>query len=453
MKKISLWATMLALLVCGLCVTSCSKDDEEKDGGGKNGGKKEQKNDLNDYFDYGSYRCERVGANLIIELMFNNKMNKAFNNAQLALTDRTITDNLGNKYYLNGAVFLANSTDINAWSNYKDNWQSLNIPAEGYAIYAIKILNFDPTNKAAKISFNLEFSASGLSGDHYVLSAEIPIDDYRVMEKGIQTNDTALTYKITNCERVGTVLQIDYTITNNSDIELGNLTFLPIDYAKDDLGNSYYCRGNIDITFNDGLYKRDANFVLRLKPSETANGRIRIRDFDSKNKAKNISFPLQCSSNVYALSDNVVRFLTIPIKDNRIIYDGIQTPDLKIDVELIGTEIDEDGNLIVNYSIQNNTGETLSNFTVDGGMMWITDNLSNKYYSRDKMAISINNSDYVRDAAVQTTIPAGASIPASVAIIGFDSKASNTTFNLEVSCKNYEFADNLIHFITIPVQR
>ena len=102
MKKISLWATMLALLVCGLCVTSCSKDDEEKDGGGKNGGKKEQKNDLNDYFDYGSYRCERVGANLIIELMFNNKMNKAFNNAQLALTDRTITDNLANKYYLNG---------------------------------------------------------------------------------------------------------------------------------------------------------------------------------------------------------------------------------------------------------------------------------------------------------------------------------------------------------------
>ncbi|MBO4431108.1 MAG: hypothetical protein J5790_07195 [Bacteroidaceae bacterium] len=456
MKKISLWATMLAMLViCGLCVTSCGKDDEEEDsGGGNNGGKKETVYPLEDYFNYYYYRCERVGANLVIEMAFENTTGQAVNNAMLQLKDNKITDNIGNVYYVNDRVFLTNTNDITAIPKYSDKWNSMTIPADGYAVYIIKILNFDSSNTAKKLSFDLTFGSSSLPAESYDVAAhDFVIDDNRVMEKGIQTNDTALVYKVTNCERVGSVLQIDFSVTNNSEIEMGNLTFLPIDYAKDDLGNAYYCREKIDIAFGDSFYKRDDSFVLRLKAGETANGRIRIRDFDSTNKAKYISAPIQCSSNVYALSDNVVRFLTIPVKDNRVLYDDIQKPDFKLNVKLSGTEVDEKGTLYVNFTIQNNTGETLRDFTVDGGMNWIYDDLSNKYYSRDKMALSINNSDYIRDNSLKTTIPVGSTISGTVAILDFSPKAKNVTFDLGISCDNFEFADNKIHFITIPVLR
>lgn len=468
MKKISFWATMLAMLVvCGLSVTSCSKDDKEETNGG---GGKQQTYSLDDYVYKYWTRCERVGANLVIEMVFENISDNNIYGAKLALVNGAIKDNLGNTYYVNTYdVTLASATDINSISNYTQEWQTLNIPAGRAVAYFVKIKDFDPSNRATKVSFDATFSvSSGLPATTYTINTStLPIEDRRVMEKGIQTNDTALVYKVTNCERVGSVLQIDFTVTNNSAIEMGNLTFGTPKDATDDLGNSYYYRDNLKIAFEDGFYKSE--YQIRVKPNETAHGRIRITGFDSTNKAKSVTVPIQCISDTYKLTDDIVRFLTIPIRDYRVLYDGIQTPDLNIVVKLQGTEVDDDNNLTIKYTIKNNTGETLQNFAVGVlGNAGASDDLSNQYYWRDNMYVSLNGSDFGIDTGYnstayngsgfygkwrKTTIPDGETVDAAVKIKDFAVRANNVTFILGVSSDNYEPADNKIHFITIPVQR
>ncbi len=454
MKKISLWATMLALLVCGLCVTSCSKDDEEKDGGsGKNGGKKEQTYNFDDYINAYYVRCERVGANLVVELVFENITDYDINDAKLLLTNGTIVDDLGNPYYVNRKVVLASATNINSTSNYSTTWQTLDIPAKGYAIYFIKIYDFDSTNSARKLSFDLSFSSSSLPVESFDITAhDFDIEDRRVKERGIMTNDTALVYTVTNCERVGSVLQIDFTVTNNSQIDLGNLTFVGNGGASDDLGNSYLSQYS-EIAFGAGTYKN--TYTQQLEPDKTINGRLRITDFDATNKAKFVSVPISCSSSTYTFSDNVVRFLTIPIKDNRPLAAGIQTPDLKLDIDLKSATVDENGYLVVNYTITNNTGENLTNVGIDD-MGYILDDLSNSYYS-SSMKYSINGGEYhtawwggttVNNIAENSTITVGLRLETP-----FDTHATNVSFSHAISCDNYEFADNRVRFLTIPIQK
>lgn len=344
MKKISLWATMLAMLVIsGLCVTSCSKDDKET------GGKKEQVSSLDDYVDKYWVLCERVGNNLILEFQFKNKTDQPIMGAKLVLTGGMsggiIQDNLGNAYYTSAgaatSVYLASAISqddvfLSALSNYGGEWMSINIPAGATAHYVVKITGFDTSGQATSISFDAVFSAeSGLPEQTYTL-------------------DTS----------------------------------------------------------------------------------------------------------------------TIPVTDNRVRFNGIQTPDLNLDVQLVGTEVDEEDNLTIEYTIKNNTGQTLQNFCVGVperiGSAGATDDVNNSYYWCDNVFASLNNSDYATIGSYNATyyngngyfgkwckmtLPADATVPAKVLIKGLDKRANNVTLDLGVSCENYEPMDNKIHFITIPVTR
>lgn len=456
MKKISLWATMLAmLLICGLCVTSCSKDDEEKDGGGKNGGKNEQTFDLGKYIKAYFIRGERVGSNLIVEMALVNQTDRDITNFRVGIPSEyenyLIYDDLGNQYTGgNASIEFASATENSSKSTYSTRgWMTLTIPAKGTAYYFMTIHNFDPTNRARKITYDMICKSPEIPGDDYstIYFHDFDITDYRIMENGIQTNDTALVYRLIDCQRVGSVLQIDFSVTNYSNIDMGNLTFIS-GTASDDLGNSYEYASLTNVAFGEGVYNRE--YKIRLKSGETAYGRLRIKNFDQTNKAKYVSIPLVCSSDTYTFSDDRARFLTIPVKDNRILHDGIQTPDLNLDIKMTGTEEDKDGNKIINLTIKNNTGETLEDFTV-GYTGYVIDDISNRYDGLFMLHFSMNDSEFFTNG-VKTTIQPGATVKTSIGLTGLNAKAKNVTFNLGVSCDNYEFADNLIHFITIPVQ-
>lgn len=443
---------MLALMVCGLCVTSCGSDKEEEEGGG-GGGKKTYM--LDDYVDKYWTRCERVGNNLVVEMVFENISETNLYGAQLALTNSGIRDNVGNTYGYSGSsrYLLASATSPNSISNYSSQWLSLNIPAKSAVTYFIKIENFDPSNRATSISFEATFSvASGLPATTYTLdTSTLPITDRRVKEHGIMTNDTALVYEVTNCERVGAALQIDFTVTNNSAINLGNLKFNASGEASDDLGNSYYSSYST-IAFGAGTYKNE--YALQLEPGQTINGRLRITNFDATNKAKFVSIPILCSSSTYTLSDNVVRFFTIPITDNRPLAAGIQTPDLKLDFDLTSATLDGDGYLVVKYTITNNTGENLNNVNIQD-MSYLLDDLSNSYYS-SSMKYSINGGAYqtawwggtVTNIAANSTISIGLRLETP-----FDTHATKVSFSHAISCDNYDFADSRVRFLTIPIQK
>lgn len=454
MKKISFWATMLAMLVvCGLSVTSCSKDDKEETNGG---GGKQQTYSLDDYVYKYWTRCERVGANLVIEMVFENISDNNIYGAKLALVNGDIKDNLGNTYSTRTFnVELASATDINSISNYTQEWQTLNIPAGRAVAYFVKIKDFDPSNRATKVSFDATFSvSSGLPATTYTINTStLPIEDRRVMGNGIMTNDTALVYTVTNCERVGGVVQIDFTVTNDSEIELGNLTFGCAGNATDDLGNNYYTGliGYGDIAFGAGSYKN--SYVQQLKPHKTINGRLRIDNFDTTNKAKFVSVPISCESSTYTFSDDVARFITVPITDNRVLSGGIQTPDLKLGFALTNAKVDNDGDLIVNYTITNNTGDELQNVEL-AGVGYALDNLSNSYPSN--WTYAVNGSDFSSTwwgAIVINSIANGATISSAVKIPNFNRNANNVSLNLSIKSDNYECVDGTIRFLTIPIQK
>ena len=453
MKKLSLWATMLAMLViCGLCVTSCGKDDEE-DGGssGNNGGKKEQTLDLDKYIKAYYVRGERVGSNLIVEMFIENQLDTDISDFVVGVPTEyenfLIYDDLGNQYTNN--VEFASATESSAKSTYsRQGWQKLTIPGKGYVAYFMTIHDFDTTNKARKITFDLICKSPSIPTDDYntIMFHNFDITDNRVLENGIQTNDTALVYNLIDCQRVGNVLQIDFSVTNKSAIDMGNITFIAGN-ATDDLGQKYEYGSYTNVAFGDGLYQQQ--YKIRLRSGETNYGRLRIKSFDATNKAKFVNIPLLCSSDSYTLSDDRARFLTLSISDNRVLYDGIQTPDLKLDIKLAGTEEDESGNKIINFTIKNNTGESLNNITLtyDGS---IIDDISNRYDPSYSLLFSMNNSEFFSQG-VKTTIPDGTTVNAAVALKGLNAKAKNVTFNLRVSCDNYEFADDLMHFITVPI--
>ncbi len=457
MKKISFWATMLAMLVvCGLSVVSCSKDDEKNksgNNGGNNGGQKEQAIDLDRYLKAYYVRGERVGNNLIVEMLIENKLGQDITNFRIGVATEyenfLIYDDLGNQYSDN--VEFASATTTSSKSTYSwQGWQALTIPAGSYVAYFMTIHDFDSTNRARKISFDLKCKSPSIPTDDYntIMFRDFDITDDRVLENGIQTNDTALVYSLIDCQRVGSVVQIDFSVTNNSAIDLGNITFTA-GSAKDDLGNTYEYSSYTNVAFGDGKYK--SQYTTRLKANETIYGRLRINRFDTTNKAKNVSIALGCSSDTYTLSDDRARFLTIPIKDNRTLYDGIQTPDLKLDVKFVGIEEDGNGNKIINYTLKNNTGEALENFTISYYSA-IIDDISNRYDSFNTLLFSMNDSEFF-DRGVKMTIPAGSAVNAAVALKNLNAKSKNVTFDLQVSCDNYEFADNLMHFVTVPVQK
>lgn len=167
-----------------------------------------------------------------------------------------------------------------------------------------------------------------------------------------------------------------------------------------------------------------------------------------------MSIPLSCTSSAYTFSDDVVRFLTIPLKDNRVLYGGIQSPDLKLDFKLVNAKLDENGYLVVNYTITNNTGENLTDLTFRGESN-LLDDLSNSYYD-NSMKFSFNGSDFTSAwwVGAITNIAAGETVSAAIRVeTPFNTNAKNISFSLGLSCEHYDFADSSIRFITIPLQK
>ena len=339
MKKISLWATMLAMLViCGLCVTSCGKDDEEE--GGDNGGGKTNYT-LDDYVDKYWMECSRVGNNLIVEFVFENISDQTIYGAELALTDGCIKDNLGNIYYTDRgsttSVYLASAISqdgifTSALSNYGKKWQSINIPAGAKAHYVVKITKFDSSGRANNISFDAVFKVvSGLPSQSYTIeTSTIPVTDNRIRANGIQTPDLNIGVQLVGAEvDEDDNLTIEYTIKNNTGIILQNFTVgvLENKNAIDDVNNSYYWRDNVYASLNNSDYAVENGYnrtyyngngffgkwcKTNIPADATVPAKILIKGFDKR--ARSVTLDLGVSCENYEPMDNQIHFITIPVQ-------------------------------------------------------------------------------------------------------------------------------------------
>lgn len=143
---------------------------------------------------------ERVGSVLQIECRITNTTDKAIrgNLASTLLYFKGVTDNQGNEYSVDYAY---GTMDAIALSDFYFEHEVTFQPQRPLYIVA-KVKDFDPTNRATRASLNMLLESDDLQystdynydGNYTQLAVakDMPIQDRRVMDAGVQVPDTAL---------------------------------------------------------------------------------------------------------------------------------------------------------------------------------------------------------------------------------------------------------------------
>ena len=311
-------------------------------------------------------------------------------------------------------------------------------------------------------SYNVEI---GSSGNVVIFGGDIsPWDnDAPVSQLGRVTlnNSDALNFGVFACERVGGVVIMDIKMKNVSDVDLQNVKFVRGFYdwgnilrwqAHDNLDNSY---DNVELSFDQSRFKGEFN-VMQLLRGEVKEGSIRINDFDKSNKAQQVSVWFKVSADNYAFGNDynqdqvsVVQFGSIPITDNRVLSDGIQSCDRLLKFEVKSCKRNNEGNLIIQYSITNNSDETLQNFQLHGVGTYTKcfDDLSNNYW----WDLAFNAEEYHGDAT--TDIKAHSTVQGYILVHDFSENAKSVSCYMSCDASSRQLDDEWLRFITIPVQK
>lgn len=327
----SFYAAFIAMLMMagGASLTACGNDDDEI--------QKEEESieetSSTKTFEINTYRCERVGSILQIECTITNTTDKTINAnvASTLLYFKGATDNLGNEYAVDFAVGNDDAVSLGDFYLQHDVVFRPNKP-----VYIIaKVPEFDPTNRAKKASLTILLESDDLQytpdynyeGDYMKLptAENMNILDRRVITNGVQVPDTALVINVTGYhfqretayidwdDRDCDALYINYTITNNSLINMGDVTICPAEDSKDDAGNEYHF-GN---EFLHSLGKQAIDIWEQtepLGPGDTINGTMKLIPFDYEQRgADKVNLNLSISASNYQLSDDLIRFIRIPV--------------------------------------------------------------------------------------------------------------------------------------------
>lgn len=262
--------------------------------------------------------------------------------------------------------------------------------------------------------------------------------------------------KFTRCERVGTVLVLEFDVTNKSGKDIRNVN---IDWKTltDNAGNTY-------VTPNEGKLgvKGAADIIywnvdVAIDEGQTKKFIARMLEFDKSNSAtKAIAGLVLKTSEISDMPSNEVLF-TIGIVDNRVMNHGIQTNDVLLDYKLEGCKV-EDGKLCVSFTLTNNLGFDLKHVETkvyDSRGAAIShctpsDDLGNTYREARIGIGGSGNMEY----EIAYDLDAGASKTFSYNILGFDTtgNAKSTSFGLSMKCSNYFLCEEYVHFVNIPIE-
>lgn len=249
--------------------------------------------------------------------------------------------------------------------------------------------------------------------------------------------------EITRCERVGSVLIIDWNLTNKTKQDIQSLKLSMAD-GTDNLGNTYsgLYKGGVAVSGSDLSYSR----TFPVLANETISGTFRITDFDETNSATKFTLNFEAYCSELSLSATV-QGKNISITDNRVLSKGIQTNDTDLAYSLIScTRTGDD--LTVKFSVKNNTGKQLKNFELVTNDF--TDNLGNTYsgFYRGRLALTEAGLSSA-SSYVTTDIDAGATKTYYFRILSFNEDAISISGSFEVSSDNYYFEDDDVRLLNI----
>lgn len=245
---------------------------------------------------------------------------------------------------------------------------------------------------------------------------------------------------VTNCERVGNNLQVDFTMKNISGVDLNQVQLN---------GSSVSCEDNTGEKYNSEI-SLGGNWLTSVRTSmdkgETISGSFLIRDFNKSLKVNQLNLIFNCSCPTLDFNGRG-EIDKVKVLDNRVMSDGIRTNDLGLVYKLVSAEyktVDNENVADITFTVTNNTGLDLQDFQLNCNTHF-EDNLGKQYYG---IAIS-NGGDFYTN--VHGTFKKSSTWQLTIRIpkININSK----TFNGSVHCTvdGYPLGDSYVNFYDISL--
>lgn len=250
---------------------------------------------------------------------------------------------------------------------------------------------------------------------------------------------------ITRCERVGDVLILDWTIKNKSKKDAESLTINMGSvwcHSTDNLGQTYPY-GNVRVGGSGSDFASESR-TTAVGAGETISGTIRINSFDTSNTATKFTLNVDVSCSEMGVRETL-EFKNIAITDNRVMSKGIQTNDTKLAYSVKSCKRDDDGNVILCYTVKNNTGTSLQDFLMV--LYSFTDNVSSNCLSELSMT-----GEWDRLSQITTDIAAGETVTYYIKVSYVDESATWIKGSIHLNSDNYEFEYGEASFLSIPIQ-
>lgn len=246
---------------------------------------------------------------------------------------------------------------------------------------------------------------------------------------------------VTNCERVGNNLQVDFTMKNISGVDLNQVQLN---------GSSVSCEDNTGEKYNSEI-SLGGNWLGSVRTSmdkgETISGSFLIRDFNKSLKVNQLNLIFNCSCPTLDFN-GCGEIDKVKVLDNRVMSDGIRTNDLGLVYKLVSAEcktVDNENVADITFTVTNNTGLDLQDFQLNLGSTYFEDNIGKQYY---RIAIS-NGGDFY--TSVHGTLKKSSTWHLTIRIpkININSK----TFNGSVYCTvdGYPLGDSYVNFYDISL--
>lgn len=256
---------------------------------------------------------------------------------------------------------------------------------------------------------------------------------------------------VDGCERVGSVLIADLTVTNKSGKDVDDLSFAPdaandIGFSHDDLNNDLHI--NMQFAINDGDFQGMLSKVT-MKANESIKLTLRITDFDATNTAKYVWLYVQTISKTLGMTNmSGIALDKLSITDHRVLSNGVQTNDRELAYTFVKAQRDANTNDVYLYfKLKNNTGKDLCNFVVMGER-WqnVRDNLGNTY---DQLFGTDTNN--MSGRVVIPNLEANGELTLVVKAVNVAAEATHLSGEFKLWPGNYVVDDDTVHFFDLAL--
>ena len=245
---------------------------------------------------------------------------------------------------------------------------------------------------------------------------------------------------VTNCERVGNNLQVDFTMKNISGVDLNQVQLN---------GSSVSCEDNTGEKYNSEI-SLGGNWLTSVRTSmdkgETISGSFLIRDFNKSLKVNQLNLIFNCSCPTLDFNGRG-EIDKVKVLDNRVMSDGIRTNDLGLVYKLVSAEyktVDNENVADITFTVTNNTGLDLQDFQLNCNTHF-EDNLGKQYYG---IAIS-NGGDFYTN--VHGTFKKSSTWQLTIRIPGININSKRFNGSIPCTVDGYPLGDSYVNFYDISL--